>query len=411
MATATGKRRGRPRAQLPTIFQHPDGSWRARWNDQQGRRHYEPQREPPGFRTRAAAEGAALEAMQADRDAAQAARRRPDQPPATIAESIDRFLADGLFSEKRRAKLAGQLQAFKDACGDLAPDELLPDRVRRYVADLAARFKPETRWQYVKALRQWSATATALGWLPEDVVRKAGPNPSPQTESCVERAFSDWDTVQRIDAAMPSWLRGLVIFLAGSGMRPEEALALRWLHVNLQTATAFVAEAWDGKRFVWPKGSREKPRTREVGLFPQAVQALQAKPQPIAAGRQQLVWTRPDGSGPVCQWEVNRAWQHALVAVGLGTFTEAPPLREGGRRRRLYSGDHDPYDCRHTFATWSLAAGVPIRDLSEEMGTSVENIERRYGHKTREANARNLSRRGAFQPGAEQQQQLQEGGR
>ena len=40
---------------------------------------------------------------------------------------------------------------------------------------------------------------------------------------------------------------------------------------------------------------------------------------------------------------------------------------------------------RHTYATWSLAAGMDIFTLSRRMGTSVEMIDRTYGHLARGA--------------------------
>lgn len=38
------------------------------------------------------------------------------------------------------------------------------------------------------------------------------------------------------------------------------------------------------------------------------------------------------------------------------------------------------YDLRHTYATWSLAAGINIFMLARRMGTSVQMIDYRYGH-------------------------------
>jgi integrase len=38
-----------------------------------------------------------------------------------------------------------------------------------------------------------------------------------------------------------------------------------------------------------------------------------------------------------------------------------------------------PYALRHTFATFSIAAGVRLFELSRLMGTSVEQIGRTYG--------------------------------
>jgi integrase len=39
-----------------------------------------------------------------------------------------------------------------------------------------------------------------------------------------------------------------------------------------------------------------------------------------------------------------------------------------------------PYVLRHTFASFAIAAGVPLFELSRFMGTSVEQIGRTYGH-------------------------------
>jgi integrase len=55
-----------------------------------------------------------------------------------------------------------------------------------------------------------------------------------------------------------------------------------------------------------------------------------------------------------------REWVPALTAAGL-------------EHRRIY-------DMRHTFATWSLAAGMSIFTLARRMGTSVQVIDATYGH-------------------------------
>ena len=39
----------------------------------------------------------------------------------------------------------------------------------------------------------------------------------------------------------------------------------------------------------------------------------------------------------------------------------------------------------HSFATWALDAGLSIFDLSRYMGTSVEMIDRTYGHLARDS--------------------------
>jgi len=55
-----------------------------------------------------------------------------------------------------------------------------------------------------------------------------------------------------------------------------------------------------------------------------------------------------------------RAWTPALRAAGIE--------------------HHRIYDMRHTYATWSLAAGVSLFALSRRMGTSIKQIDDTYGH-------------------------------
>jgi len=56
-----------------------------------------------------------------------------------------------------------------------------------------------------------------------------------------------------------------------------------------------------------------------------------------------------------------RDWKPAIRAAGVEP------------QRRIY-------DLRHTYASFSLAAGVSLFTLSRRMGTSVEIIDRTYGH-------------------------------
>jgi integrase len=55
-----------------------------------------------------------------------------------------------------------------------------------------------------------------------------------------------------------------------------------------------------------------------------------------------------------------REWKAALRAAGV-------------EHRRIY-------DLRHTYATWSIAAGISLFALSRRMGTSIAMIDATYGH-------------------------------
>ena len=51
-----------------------------------------------------------------------------------------------------------------------------------------------------------------------------------------------------------------------------------------------------------------------------------------------------------------------------------PAVRAAGLEHR------SPYALRHTFATFAIAAGVSLYELARFLGTSVEQIDRTYGH-------------------------------
>jgi integrase len=56
-------------------------------------------------------------------------------------------------------------------------------------------------------------------------------------------------------------------------------------------------------------------------------------------------------------------------------------MREWTPALRAASVEHRRiYDLRHTYATWSLAAGISVFSLSRRMGTSLAMIDATYGH-------------------------------
>jgi integrase len=62
---------------------------------------------------------------------------------------------------------------------------------------------------------------------------------------------------------------------------------------------------------------------------------------------------------------------------------------EGKAARRIY-------DLRHTYATMSLAAGVTLFSLSRRTGTSLDMIDRTYGHLAPDAEAVELALLNAY---------------
>jgi integrase len=178
------------------------------------------------------------------------------------------------------------------------------------------------------------------------------------------RAFLEHVAGERLYAA---WL-----LAASTGMRRGEVLGLRWVDVDLDLARVAVRQTLvlAGRQVVTsePKTSRGR---RSIALDPRTVAALRAWRAAQAAERlawggawvdSGLVFTREDGTPLHPEW-LSDAFAWRVARAGL------PPIRL--------------HDLRHTHASLGLAAGVPIKVMSERLGhTSSSFTADAYQHVT-----------------------------
>jgi integrase len=57
-----------------------------------------------------------------------------------------------------------------------------------------------------------------------------------------------------------------------------------------------------------------------------------------------------------------------------GPIEALPAVKSAGLEHRT------PYALRHTFASFAIAAGIATFEIARMMGTSLEQIEKTYGH-------------------------------
>ena len=138
-----------------------------------------------------------------------------------------------------------------------------------------------------------------------------------------------------------------------TGMRPGEAMALRWSEVDTRSRTARVCRI----RLYGKIQERTKTKTfREVLLNDQALQALE-KARLLTAARSDYVFA-PEGSGDRSELYVRsetgpkRYWLLALRKLGM-------------RHRRMY-------DTRHTYATMCLMSGMNPAFIAAQLGHSIQ---------------------------------------
>jgi integrase len=193
----------------------------------------------------------------------------------------------------------------------------------------------------------------------------------------------------------------LVTFAAETGLRPCEWLALERRDVDRAGRVLYIErEHVAGETKPYGKTAAS---SRRVPLTVRALDAIDALPPRLDSP---LVFPAVRGGYLNLRNWRSREWDTAVESAGLavckcghlsGVHDHACTARacvcETFERSVL---SPVPYVLRHTFASNALAAGGGTFELARYMGTSVEMIERTYGHLVRGADEGFRSRLDAF---------------
>jgi integrase len=326
------------------------GGWAIRWRDAHGMR-----RQRGGFRTKGEAK-AVLD------DKLRKARLGPlYRPEATLQELVDAFLEQYEGAPASRSWLRYYLIKATDAFGDEAIGELNALAIARWRAKM-----PETmRHGAHRALRQVLAAGVRWQWIERNVAVDVKNPQHPRPEFL---PFESWDEVDAVAAELGPF-GPVAVFSVGTGVRPEEAFGADWTDVDLEAGVFTTRCAYaKGKLKTYAKTARSR---RRVPIRRKVIASLESLPHREGA----LFPAAGGGRVDINNWR-SREWTPALKAAGI-------------QHRRIY-------DMRHTFATWSLAAGMSIFTLARRMGTSVAVIDATYGHLARDADGNDRELLNAF---------------
>ena len=243
------------------------------------------------------------------------------------------------------------------AFGSLRPSELDTGRLRAFVeAKRAEGLSSTTCRIYVAILsglfedlkeRGLAATNPARA-LPKTLSRLVKPSHDPRTTPFLEKL----DDVRRVFLELPHPFNVAFALGAFAGLRPGEAFALRWQHVDLKARRIHVREQM--------KGPLKDTESRIVPILDALLPVLKA--EHLKAGGDGLVvpakrarFARPDVARP--------ALRAALVTLklnrpGLGWYEAT----------------------RHTFASHWVLGGRPLEHLREHLGHSTLAMTERYAH-------------------------------
>ena len=229
--------------------------------------------------------------------------------------------------------------------------ELTSETISRWQADrLAAGVSVESMRKCLTLLGGILQRATEAGRIPTNparLVRKASPAAGEEVRPLAPA------TVEAIRSRLAPRHGMFVSLLAYAGLRPQEALALRWEHVR---ETTLIVQA--------PKTRRHRPQPRTVRQLAALAQDLRewrlasGRPDPdhsVVVGRDGERWTEVGYQ----QWR-GKTWRAALDRAGV-------PYQR-------------PYDLRHSFASLLLHEGRSVIYVARQLGHGAQLTLRTYGH-------------------------------
>jgi integrase len=161
----------------------------------------------------------------------------------------------------------------------------------------------------------------------------------------------------------------LVRFLFLTGCRPSEALGLKWRHVDddkilFKEAVVYANSKPTAKGSTKTGKDRFFPINKTLGLFLNSIKPEKAKSDGLLFNidgkpmNYSLFWRA---------WHGRKSGKKRYVGV-------VTSLAEKGQIKRY----RHPYQCRHTFITQCLEAGVPIPQVAKWVGNSPAIIMQHY---------------------------------
>lgn len=278
---------------------------------------------------------------------------RPD-PGYTVAQAVSDWLAEGLDgrSDETVKLYRNVLKPVVASIGDTELRRLTAHDVRRALSRLAADHSSRTVVVAHNALTRAIRHAEASRHVLHNVAALVDtPKGQPGRPS---RALTAEQAAALLQAAQHARLGAYVVLCLLTGIRTEEARALRWDHVDLDAGTIAVWRSVRGGGDTKTQKSRRTLRLPQAAVLALREHRRRQAGEKLAAG---MLWK-----------------DHGLVfATTVGTQPDAANIRRQFKAICTAAGigdDWAPRELRTSFVSLLSASGVPAEEIARLAGHS-----------------------------------------
>lgn len=165
----------------------------------------------------------------------------------TLSELVDMYLAQHDVEPETLGKLGWLLSKAPRSFGERPVSDLRPAEIAAWRMTIP----PGHRFEATQALRQTLRRAVGWGMLNTNPAKRGVENPRrPRFE---QRPFESWAELHRLAGRIGSRYGPLVMFAAGTGLRPGEWVALEHRDIDRDMRVLYVRRALRNGRIKTPK--------------------------------------------------------------------------------------------------------------------------------------------------------------
>jgi integrase len=283
-----------------------------------------------------------------------AERRRGNN--ATVADMVERYIEDrtGINEDTRDEYRTILRKDIRPSIGKIPARELQRSDVERWVLAQEGTVSSKTianRHGLLSAALNVAVDRGDMNANPAKSVKIA------RTSKTAEPVFLSRDEFGKVLDAIPDHYKTLVTFLAETGVRFGEAVALTPADVNIDNCTVRINKSFRRGQSGYRSGPTKTPQSIRTIKIRKDLLEMLCLTEPF-------VFTNTRGDQIRIGTFRTNVWYPAMKRTGLPAH----------RQPRIH-------DLRHTHASWLIAAGVPPLVIQKRLGhTDIRTTFGVYGH-------------------------------